>query len=549
MVFAMARPTAARAGRLPNFRRRIPAKFRETARGRVFIFRLPPAPGEKRGPEFRARESQGEIKFSLQTRDPSLVKQRQAACHLQFDQHMEQLESAPIELSNMQRSAFAGVVYKTFAAGLSEEPVFSTGHWSNIADSINYDREHPSPLMIPCPGNSNPALELRMGNILDYFLDREGLKITERSRSALLDRVAKDLEENARLLARYADGDYSTDEYAKRFPDWKAPAPAPKAQSEPPTGITFQALFDRWNREAKPATRTLQTYRAYWFGFKDFVGHDKPAAVTEADVIHWKDHLVDEGKSPASSHLSVLRVLFSYAVQNAAVTGVKTNPALDVRMAKRKRRKSELATAYDTREVASILRSAKTETNAVRRWVPWLLALSGARVGEITQLWGSSIIEQDGYPCMSITPAADGGSIKNGGSERIVPIHPAIIEQGFIQFVADRGPGPLFYRPMTADAQRKVEARRTNHPSKKIGERLASWIRGDLGFKDPRKAPNHAFRHWFKSECARPDMNIQDSLANVIQGHADKDVASGYRHFQIRDMAVAISRIEVPLPA
>ena len=63
----------------------------------------------------------------------------------------------------------------------------------------------------------------------------------------------------------------------------------------------------------------------------------------------------------------------------------------------------------------------------MRRWLPWLLALSGARVGELAQLWGQRITEVDGVPVMKIAPAEDGGSLKNEGSERIVPIHPAIL--------------------------------------------------------------------------------------------------------------------------
>src|SRR5687768_13236309 len=73
-------------------------------------------------------------------------------------------------------------------------------------------------------------------------------------------------------------------------------------------------------------------------------------------------------------------------------------------------------------------------------------ALSGARVGEVAQLWGNRVVEIDGIPVMRIAPAADGGTIKNAGSERDVPIHSAIIERGFLDFVETKGGGPLFYR-------------------------------------------------------------------------------------------------------
>ncbi len=52
----------------------------------------------------------------------------------------------------------------------------------------------------------------------------------------------------------------------------------------------------------------------------------------------------------------------------------------------------------------------------------------------------------EGIPTMQIAPAKDGGSLKNEGSERTIPVHPAIIDQGFLDFVATKGDGPLFYR-------------------------------------------------------------------------------------------------------
>ena len=41
-----------------------------------------------------------------------------------------------------------------------------------------------------------------------------------------------------------------------------------------------------------------------------------------------------------------------------------------------------------------------------------------------------------------IVPEA--GSLKTAGSERVVPLHPAVLEAGFLQFVAKLPPGPLF---------------------------------------------------------------------------------------------------------
>ncbi|MGD9812730.1 MAG: hypothetical protein AB7U35_15605, partial [Sphingobium sp.] len=134
-------------------------------------------------------------------------------------------------------------------------------------------------------------------------------------------------------------------------------------------------------------------------------------------------------------------------------------------------------------------------------------------------------------------------TIKNAGSERDVPLHPAIIERGFLAFAKSRPKGgPLFYGDTKAKPRpRKSET--AGHASDGAINRVREWIR-EQGFKDKRKAPNHAFRHWFKSKCA--DLDIQDSVADAIQGHTDQSAAAGYRKISLAKMAEAIRKIPVP---
>jgi integrase len=67
---------------------------------------------------------------------------------------------------------------------------------------------------------------------------------------------------------------------------------------------------------------------------------------------------------------------------------------------------------------------------------------SGARVSEICQLRSEDIIKIEQIWCMKLDPEA--GSIKTSGSERIIPLHPALIEIGFLKFAAEAKSGPLF---------------------------------------------------------------------------------------------------------
>ena len=147
-----------------------------------------------------------------------------------------------------------------------------------------------------------------------------------------------------------------------------------------------------------------------------------------------------------------------------------------------------------------------TPDAAARRWVPWLCAYSGARVGEITQMRGSDVIKRDGTHALLITPEA--GTVKNRKA-RVVPLHEHLIEQGFLNFVAKHGDGPLFYTPRKSKKPPYAQAR----------QRLADWVRS-LGITDAELQPNHAWRHTFKQIADHA--GITERTSNYITGHAQR---------------------------
>src|SRR5262249_11436436 len=142
--------------------------------------------------------------------------------------------------------------------------------------------------------------------------------------------------------------------------------------------------------------------------------------------------------------------------------------------------------AFTADELKMILSAAlavgkpQTKTQAVRRWVPWVLAYTGARAGEITQLRGADVIEQDGIAAIKITPEA--GTVKTGQT-RVVPLHQHLVEQGFPAWAHANGRGPLFYA-MPA-AVKKDDPTNPSRPRPVTARvHLAEWIR-ELGVNDP----------------------------------------------------------------
>ena len=102
---------------------------------------------------------------------------------------------------------------------------------------------------------------------------------------------------------------------------------------------------------------------------------------------------------------------------------------------------------------------------------------------------------------------------------REVPLHPDIVEQGFLAYVQMRGSKPLFYDP---DRSRGGKAGNPHY--KKVGDRLAEWVRS-LNV-DPRVAPNHGWRHRFSSVARY--VGMPEDIRNYIQGHSGPRIADRY---------------------
>jgi integrase len=119
---------------------------------------------------------------------------------------------------------------------------------------------------------------------------------------------------------------------------------------------------------------------------------------------------------------------------------------------------------------------------------------------------GSDVIKREGTHALLITPEA--GTVKNRKA-RVVPLHEHLIEQGFLNFVAKHGDGPLFYTPRKSKKPPYAQAR----------QRLADWVRS-LGITDAELQPNHAWRHTFKQIADHA--GITERTSNYITGHAQR---------------------------
>ncbi|MGO4526804.1 hypothetical protein AB4097_18320 [Microvirga sp. 2MCAF35] len=539
-----------------QFERRVPQDIIERARGQLVVIELPPLKGAK-GTTVHTTLGQ-RVKFSLKTPDNDVAAARTGLVLAHLEKQYDAIRQGPKPLSQKEVIAYSGEAYRLWVERFEENPG-SVAEWSawkaftraamegrilsapaastdslpneTEAARLQFGEDLTAGINALPRSDDTTALEQRFGQVLSWVLTKHALHVDAATRTALLKATAQASHLAAFRLKRAADGDYSPDDNEKRFPS----IPVTGQQS----ATTLTDLFDRWMKETRPAGSTITTWRSVMKDLKAHLGHENAALITEQDAIAWKDAAIAKGLTPKTvndSYLAAARRLFTFGMSNRLVS---SNPFAKVKVSS-KRQAGQKKLPYSNEEVVRLLTLARAETNSARRWLPWLAALTGARIGELAQAWGSQVREVEGFHVLDIKPAPDGGSLKNEGSERTVPLHPALIAEGFLDFAKAKGNGPLFY----AGQARKREGDSNRHASKGVTNRLSTWIR-EQGFNDPRKAPAHALRHWWKSAAARA--RVQESEADAIQGHAGKSDASTYRHFDIATLAAAVSAIPSPL--
>jgi integrase len=368
-----------------------------------------------------------------------------------------------------------------------------------------------------------------------HFLHTKHLALNTASRDLFLDCVCRDLYVALHLLIRRADGDWSEDTYPKKFP---------RFEGRGDSSLTPMSLFKRWVAERKPAPSGVDRWRGVFLQMEADFPDRSAASITSEEAQDWCRGLINEKRTATTVNeawKSAARTVFGWAVGQRLLP---RNAFEDIKITVPKKIRTREGKAFNFEEIKIILRAssavASPETNktqAVRRWVPWICAYSGARSGEITQLRREDVIERDGAHAIRITP--DAGTVKTR-EPRTVPIHEHLIEQGFLGFVQASRSGPLFYNEHKGKSKTAYDP--TNPPkprSVKAREHLAAWIR-KLGVTDREIRPNHAWRHTFKQIGHRHD--ISERLLDAICGHASQTEGRGYGLPTLADMAAALKK-------
>ncbi|WP_244491470.1 tyrosine-type recombinase/integrase [Bosea sp. Root381] len=501
-----------------------------------------------------------DIRFSLGTANPSDVKARNAIAQAYLESVWESVRKArdngPIRLRQDQIAALSGELYATFMRAFEAEPG-SPERWKRVAVEVDEATRYRVPLEDGVPQSEivDPeravAMERAFGRGADELIAAKALIIDADSRARLLEAIARVKRDVALVLERRAEGDYAPDPGAAKFPAWQAPsttASAPqKAEHAAKAGggkTSLTGIPADWWKEAQATGRKLSTYESYSHtidSFVAFLGHNDATGVTPEDVVGFKDHRLASvsprtgkpisPKTVKDSDLAALKTLFGWAVTNKRLP---VNPAegITIKLGKRRRTRPP---GFTEEEAKALLKAAdahqqgkeRPKTFAAKRWVPWLCAYTGSRVGEMVQLRKQDVRKEGDLWVIHITPEA--GTVKTDEARDVV-MHEHLVAKGFPAFVQSSTDEYLFITPKPGGTIRGPWRSRKNDLIEAARETV----------KDPRVAPNHGWRHRFKT--VGMEVGIDHRVLDAIQGQRARTVAETYGEVTLKTLALAIAK-------
>jgi integrase len=502
----------------------------------------------------RAAVGKRELKRSLDTKDAKVARNLAPAVLAEFNAILAAARDPVGQAASLRQiDAAIGTWYREQLARYANDPG-DADHWDAV-------RSYYSDL-VPRPDASD-------GNVIvlhadpthtaetEALLRAHGLRADAATVRSAAPRFAATQFRFADAMFRRADleGDWSPDATLARFPTspatpvTEAPSAARPVSASPlaTPGASKQplgGLVAGWWAEAG-RTLSPKTYEAYAATVRlleKSLGHDDGTRVTTDDIIRFKDERLAtinartgrplSGRTVKDGDLAALKAVLGWAFANKRLT---TNPAAGVTV-KVGRSVQARDRGFSDVEANAILAAASSykpgresaKLALAKRWVPWLCAYTGARVGEMAQLRREDVRQEDGHWIVWVTPEA--GTVKDKKA-RAVPLHPHLVEMGFPQAAQAAEGGYLFLTPGAGGQVRWQIAA--------VKNRLQEFTRETVA--DPNVQPLHAWRHRFMTLSRQWGMD--DDATRAITGHAPGSVHARYGSFTVGTLVREVSKL------
>lgn len=341
-----------------------------------------------------------------------------------------------------------------------------------------------------------------------------GVKVHDASQRKLASRLASvQWQFHRDMVARHEQGRWTPTVSSRDFPTATTSGRV----------VAFAEILDGWaadnglSKDAQPRQRAFYDRMRTIERLGDFLGHRDAALVSKADAVRWKEKMQARKLAIPTirNDLSEMSAIWRWAIRNGKVAA--PNPFEGVSPSKAKRAAGDLVRPYRAGEAAAVLQAARGQKGALR-WLPWVCAYTGARLNEIVQSHKEDIESVSGVTCLRIHANDPGRSLKNDASRRDVPLHPALVAEGFMDYVNALPAGA----PLFPDIKPDAFGRRSSHATKLVGP----WVR-KLGLKDSALSPLHSWRHTFIDACRA--VKMPEEIRSAITGHSGKlDESAGY---------------------
>lgn len=278
----------------------------------------------------------------------------------------------------------------------------------------------------------------------------------------------------------------------------------------------------------------LKKFPTNWKKKKEL--RDKPLAeliaLIEEDNLSGFETLSD---TTINKQLTWIRSIFDYA---------KTpNPFKDFKI-KKKQKASEERDPYTKEELQKWLDSPSyTEWNAMRVrknperfWVPLVVMLCGMRPNEVCQLYQEDIKIEGEIWYFDINDKKD-KSVKTRESLRLVPIHPVLIELGFLKYCESQKHERIFPSLVNyEDGEGYAE----------LYNKWAGRYNRQHITKEIKKVP-YSMRHNFTTFLENTP-GVKESVVDEITGHVrEGETRSRYNIYNLQNKFEAIAKVDYGL--
>lgn len=237
----------------------------------------------------------------------------------------------------------------------------------------------------------------------------------------------------------------------------------------------------------------------------------------------------------------------------------------------RKNKRSRDGVAFEDDDIEAIfsgyiykgpIADGRTKAYPFWFWLPLVGYFTGARTNEIAQLDTADIRVVDGHPCFDFcADAVDAPEAKRikTGEARQVPIHPRLVELGFLDYVDSQRQArqkKLFGDGLTYLSPRDNETKHNKEGwAKSAGKFFNEEPRGYLvtiGVHKPNDGKSiYSFRHTLITKLGHAKRNgepLDKTIIQAIVGHTPEDMAG--RHYDegatVEQMLAALMLLPIP---